>query len=166
MMKQHFFAKTAAVLLSAGILAFGGMSAAAAGADAVIDEVPAITAAAPAAPAAPTDCGEIPAVAAAQPDSLYAAADDYTVMLTDTDDDIIAEAPKKSKNWVKIILIALAVSLVITGITVYMIFRRYKYNGQTEPYEFKEKAPLELKEKEDVLIDVRVTSVHINRDNN
>ena len=163
MMKQHFFAKTAAVLLSAGILAFGGMSAAAAGADAVIDEVPAITAAAPAAPA---DCGEIPAVAAAQPDSLYAAADDYTVMLTDTDDDIIAEAPKKSKNWVKIILIALAVSLVITGITVYMIFRRYKYNGQTEPYEFKEKAPLELKEKEDVLIDVQVTSVHINRDNN
>ena len=46
-----------------------------------------------------------------------------------------------------------------------MIYRGYKYNGQTEPYEFKDKAPLELREKEDVLIDVRVTTEHIERDN-
>lgn len=71
---------------------------------------------------------------------------------------------KEKKNWVKIILIALGISLVITGIIIYAIYRSYKYNGMTEPYEYKNKAPLELTEREDQLIDVRVTSRHINND--
>lgn len=72
---------------------------------------------------------------------------------------------KGDKNWVKIILIALGVSLAVTGITVYIIYRGYKYNGMTEPYEYKNKAGLDLAVKEDRLVDVHVTSVHINRDN-
>ena len=72
----------------------------------------------------------------------------------------------KSVNWVKIILISLAISAVVTGIAIYMIYRGYKYNGMTEPYEFKHKAPLHLQEREDALIDVHVTSVHIEHNNN
>lgn len=68
------------------------------------------------------------------------------------------------KNWLKIILVALGISAVVTGITVYIIYRGYKYNGMTEPYEYKNKAGLELTVKDDQLIDVHVTSVHINRE--
>lgn len=70
----------------------------------------------------------------------------------------------KKKDWVKIILVGLGISIVVTGITVYMIYRSYKYNGMTEPYEYKNKAPLELTEKEDQLVDVHVTKRHINKD--
>lgn len=68
------------------------------------------------------------------------------------------------KDWLKIILVALGVSLAITGITVFIIYRGYKYNGMTEPYEYKNKAGLELAVRDDQLVDVHVTSVHINRD--
>ncbi len=86
--------------------------------------------------------------------------DGYTIELTDT-----SSGSKKSVNWLKIILISVGISLVITIIVVLVIYNGYKSNGQTEPYEFKNKAPLDLKETEDILVDVSVTSVHINRDN-
>lgn len=77
----------------------------------------------------------------------------------------VTEKSSKKKDWVKIILVALGVSIVVTGVTVYMIYRSYKYNGMTEPYEYKDKAPLELTEKEDQLVDVHVTKRHINKEN-
>lgn len=87
----------------------------------------------------------------------------------DYDYDIIQTAESSSseskKNWLKIILIALGISIIGTGIIVYIIYRGYKYNGMTEPYEYKDKAPLELSDREDVLIDVHVTTRHIERDN-
>lgn len=96
----------------------------------------------------------------------------YSAALTDHDYDsgyeIALTANSNSENkdtdWLKIILISLGISILVTGITVYFIYKGYKYNGMTEPYEFKDKAPLDLTDSEDVLIDVHVTSVHINRD--
>ena len=58
------------------------------------------------------------------------------------------------------------ISIIGTGLIVYFIYRGYKYNGMTEPYEFKNKAPLELKDREDALIDVHVTTRRIERNNN
>ncbi len=83
----------------------------------------------------------------------------------DYDEYEVTEKSSKKKDWVKIILVALGVSIVVTGVTVYMIYRSYKYNGMTEPYEYKDKAPLELTEKEDQLVDVHVTKRHINKEN-
>ena len=77
-----------------------------------------------------------------------------------------SESKKKSVDWVKVILISVAISAVVTGITVFVIYRGYKHNGETEPYEFTKKAPLELTGQEDTLVDVRVTTRTINRDNN
>ena len=88
----------------------------------------------------------------------------YDIVPLDTASSSSSEG--KSVNWVKIILISLAISAVVTGIAIYMIYRGYKYNGMTEPYEFKHKAPLHLQEREDALIDVHVTSVHIEHNNN
>lgn len=87
--------------------------------------------------------------------------DDYNYY----EDNVTKEITKEEKkNWVKIILIALLISLVITGIIIFAIYHSYKYNGMTEPYEYKNKAPLELTEREDQLVDVRVTSRRINND--
>ena len=73
-------------------------------------------------------------------------------------------AKKKSPDWLKIILISLGISLVVTGITVFFIYNGYKNNGKTEPYEYTKKAPLELTDKADELVDVRVTTRTIHRD--
>lgn len=72
-------------------------------------------------------------------------------------------AKKKSPNWVKITLISLGISLAVTGITVFIIRKGYKQNGMTEPYEYTKKAPLELTDSADELVDVRVTSRTIER---
>ncbi len=142
--------KRAAVVLSAAVLLAAGGTAAYAAADDTVPEIQPVTAAAEA------NEYEITPV-----DYTY---DHYEVNV-DSNGNVTAKE-KKSKNWVEIILVALGISVVVTGITVYVIYRGYKYNGMTEPYEFKNKAPLDLREKEDQLIDVHVTSVHINRDNN
>ena len=71
---------------------------------------------------------------------------------------------KKQKNWLKIILIAVGIGLVVSVITVLVIRSGYKNNGKTEPYEFKNKAPLDLTDSRDELVDVKVTSERIHRD--
>lgn len=73
---------------------------------------------------------------------------------------------KEEVSWPKLILISLGISAVVTGITVLFIYNSYKNNGQTEPYKYNEKAPLELSEKTDSLVDVRVTKRRIEQNNN
>lgn len=73
---------------------------------------------------------------------------------------------EKSVNRANIILISFGISALVTGITIYVIYSGYKHNGRTEPYEYTKKAPLELTEEQDDLVDVRVTSVRIERNDN
>lgn len=78
-----------------------------------------------------------------------------------------SSSPKKKEvSWPKIILISLAISAVVTGVTVFFIYNSYKNNGKTEPYKFTEKAPLDLSEKTDSLVDVRVTKRRIEQNKN
>lgn len=93
----------------------------------------------------------------------YSADDEYDHVITPMSS---TTSKNKSVNWVKVILISVAISLLVTGVTVFFIYRGYKHNGETEPYEFTKKAPLELTEKEDTLVDVRITTRRIESDNN
>ena len=77
-----------------------------------------------------------------------------------------SSSKKKEVSWPKIILISLAISAVVTGVTVFFIYNSYKNNGKTEPYKFTEKAPLDLSEKTDSLVDVRVTKRRIEQNKN
>lgn len=73
---------------------------------------------------------------------------------------------KKTVSWPKVIIIAVVISVIITGASVFGIYHSYKHNGMTEPYEYTKKAPLELAVKEDDLVDVKVTKRQIERNNN
>lgn len=66
----------------------------------------------------------------------------------------------------KTIAIAIGVSVVGTGITVFLIWNSYKTNGQSEPYTYKKNAPLELSSAEDIHVDTIVNRRKIERDNN
>ena len=90
----------------------------------------------------------------------YNAESDYEITTMSSS----SKKTKTSGDWVKIILISVLISAVVTGITVFFIYRGYKHNGETEPYEYTKKAPLELTGQEDTLVDVRVTSRKINND--
>lgn len=63
----------------------------------------------------------------------------------------------------KIIIVAAVSSVVVVSVIVLFIYRSYKTNGMTEPYPYKQKAPLQLTETEDILIDTRVSKVKISR---
>lgn len=63
----------------------------------------------------------------------------------------------------KVIIVAIAVSALVTGITVFIICHSYKTNGMTEPYPYNQKAPLQLTEADDMLVDTKVTKVRINK---
>ena len=67
-----------------------------------------------------------------------------------------SKSKKDSSDLVKDILIALGISLAVSGITVVVIACRYKFNGKTEPYPYNKKAPLTLSQSEDVHIDTRL----------
>lgn len=148
-MIKRYLSKAFAVLAAALAISSCGMMASAAQTD--------MTAALSMQTMAETD------ITADENGNIYYGEDDQYVYSVDDQGEIVKT---EKKNWVKIILVALVISGLATGITVFIIYRGYKYNGMTEPYEFKNKAPLSLTEKEDMLIDVHVTSRHINRDNN
>ncbi len=81
----------------------------------------------------------------------------------------IAKSSSKSKSVDingKTIAIAVGASIVITGITVFLIWHSYKTNGQSEPYTYKKNAPLELTHSEDVHVDTIVNRRKIERNNN
>lgn len=63
---------------------------------------------------------------------------------------------KSSSDLVKDILIALGISVAVTGITVFLIAHSYKTNGKSEPYPYNKKAPLSLTRSEDDHIDTRL----------
>ena len=155
MKKKDFFIRSSAVMLIVFLISFFGISAYAD-----------LTA-----PAAAPDT-QITAEADVISDTDSPVLSDADALYGDYEDNIVpvdssdqSSAPEK-KNWVKIILIAVGIGLVVSVITVIIIASGYKNNGKTEPYEFKNKAPLELKDSEDVLVGVNVTSVHINRGDN
>ncbi len=72
----------------------------------------------------------------------------------------------KGEIGAKQILIAVGVSVLATGITVFLIFHSYKTNGQSEPYTYKKNAPLELSDAEDIHVDTIVNRRKIERDRN
>ena len=65
----------------------------------------------------------------------------------------------------KQILIAVGVSILATGLTVFFIWNSYKTNGQSEPYTYKKKAPLQLSDAEDLHVDTIVNRRKIERNN-
>ena len=75
-----------------------------------------------------------------------------------------SKSKKDSSDLVKDILIALGISLAVSGITVVVIACRYKFNGRTEPYPYNRKAALELSASEDVLIHTDIKRERIERD--
>lgn len=58
---------------------------------------------------------------------------------------------------------SLVVSIVGSIVAVLVVFGRYKFNGRTEPYPYNRKAPLELTDSEDVLVDQYVKTERIER---
>ncbi|MBQ8132820.1 MAG: hypothetical protein IJ192_00155 [Clostridia bacterium] len=78
----------------------------------------------------------------------------------------LSSSRSEKPNMVRVVLISLGISVVVTGLTVHSIYRGYKYNGQTEPYQYSKKAPLQLTLAEDELIDTQVTKRRIERRNN
>ena len=149
MMKKSILKRTAAVCAAAALLTFGGLTVSAAAEDTTAPAIVTETA-----DMLPTDntVVTVPVTGGEQ--------DDYDIVTLDTG----SSSDKQEKNWGKIILIAVIISIIGTGLIVYFIYRGYKYNGMTEPYEYKNKAGLDLAVREDNLVDVHVTSVHINRD--
>ena len=78
----------------------------------------------------------------------------------------LSPSKKSSKNPVKIVVISLAISVLATGITVFLIYNSYKNNGKTEPYPYNQKAPLDLKLVEDIHVDTQIRRTRIERNNN
>ena len=145
-MKKNFLSKTAAVLAASAMIAACGLSVSAESyIDTAVNE-------------ASVQAEDEAFTAVYEYDSSY----DYDIVPTAKSSSSSGE---KSTDWLKIIIVALVISILGTGLTVYFIYRGYKYNGMTEPYEYKDKAPLELSDREDVLIDVHVTTRHIERKN-
>lgn len=91
-----------------------------------------------------------------EPEETTAACEDYQTLST-SDSDI--------PNLGKIILVSFAIGVVVSGVTVFIIFRSYKTNGQTEPYTYKKKAPLTLTKSEDIHVDTKIVRKKIERDN-
>ena len=58
---------------------------------------------------------------------------------------------------------AFLISTIGTIVIVIWIYSGYKFNGQTEPYPYSRKAPLELTGSEDVLIDRQIRRERIER---
>ena len=58
---------------------------------------------------------------------------------------------------------SVVVSIVGSVIAVLVVWGRYKFNGRTEPYPYTRKAPLELTDREDVLVDRYVKTERIER---
>ncbi len=71
---------------------------------------------------------------------------------------------KEPKNLLKIILISVGISAVVSVVSVIVIRSGYKSNGKSEPYPYDKKAPLNLTLKEDTLIDTQVTKTKIERE--
>ncbi|MDD6489468.1 MAG: hypothetical protein PUG48_06625 [Clostridia bacterium] len=111
------------------------------------------------------------AVSAAQDDfgELAAIVDNATI--NDEDNAAIVTVSKdsekdKPKNMGKVIGIAAGISIVVTGIVVFCIYTSYKTNGKTEPYQYGNKAPLQLTHSTDMLIDTKITKRKIEKNNN
>lgn len=105
--------------------------------------------------------------------AIVAADRDYDTEYGNKDEDYsIVETAKSSKSSsgshsiVKAILVAFGVSTVGTIIWVIVIVNGYKNNGKTEPYPYNKKAPLELTEASEELINTEVTKRKIERNNN
>ncbi|MGN0470003.1 MAG: hypothetical protein ACI4GV_03710 [Acutalibacteraceae bacterium] len=79
----------------------------------------------------------------------------------------VSKSSEKDKpNMGKVIGIAAGISIVVTGIVVFCIYNSYKTNGMTEPYQYNNKAPLNLTESRDVLVDTRITKRKIEKNDN
>lgn len=75
------------------------------------------------------------------------------------------DSEKEKPNMGKVIGIAAGISIVVTGIVVFCIYSSYKTNGMTEPYQYNNKAPLNLTESRDVLVDTKITKRKIEKKN-
>ncbi len=147
MKKKHFLSSAAAILAAAAVIGIGALSVSAA-------------------QNVSSDINTDAAVQTLAFDENNDASLDIKPIANDNKTDKSGKKKDKSVSWVKIILISFGISAVVTGITVYFIYNGYKHNGKTEPYEYTKKAPLDLTDSQDELVDVRVTSVHIERNNN
>jgi len=98
------------------------------------------------------------------PDAVDIEDDLPQVMTADTKNN----SPKKQKSvsWGKIIAVSIIVSAIATLITVFMIFNGYKHNGKSEPYPYDKKAPLELTDSEDILVDTDIRRERRERNDN
>lgn len=70
----------------------------------------------------------------------------------------------KPKNWLMIIGCTIVIPAVAALVFVIGTISSYKHNGKTEPYPYNNKAPLELTEADDILVDTDIRRVRIQRD--
>ena len=66
-------------------------------------------------------------------------------------------------DWGRTIGTSLVVSIVGSIVAVIFVYHGYKFNGRTEPYQYTRKAPLELTDSEDVLVDKYLKTERIER---
>ncbi len=61
-------------------------------------------------------------------------------------------------------LVAIAIAAVLFAVIWFAVSKRYKANGTDSSYDYKSNLQLNLTRKDDILVDVRHTSHHIDRD--
>ena len=71
-----------------------------------------------------------------------------------------------SHNIVRAVIVGLVIGVVGAAIFIFVNISGYKNNGQSEPYPFNSKAPLDLKLHDDVLINTEVTKRKLQNNNN
>ncbi len=72
-------------------------------------------------------------------------------------------AAARPVDWFKVGGGAFLISTIGTIVIVMWIYSGYKFNGRTEPYPYNRKAPLELIDGEDILIDRQIRRERIER---
>lgn len=95
----------------------------------------------------------------------YSENSDNTVSLMEYDKRTESNhTEREQKNMSRIILTAAGVSIVVTAFAVFSIWNSYKTNGQSEPYPYDDKAPLQITDSDDILVDTHVERKLIKRD--
>lgn len=75
-------------------------------------------------------------------------------------DDDYYDAPP---DMINCILFGAIFGVVCGGISVVIVYLRYKNNGKSEPYPYNNKATLNLSQSDDLLVDTRVTHVKVHK---
>ncbi len=87
-----------------------------------------------------------------------------TVQTVDYYDDYDDDTYNNSQDMVLYIIWGIVGGVIGGGLSMLFVFLRYKNNGKSEPYPYRNKADLNLSQSNDLLVDTRVTRTKIRQD--